>query len=58
MNRKREKLTVVDGGKGGRFTKIEMMTLGGVKLKRKKIEASLFLLFIRSLYIFGVHLDF
>ena len=43
-------LTVADGEKGGRITITEMLTMGGVNLKRKKLEASLFLLHIRSLY--------
>ena len=47
-------LTGLDGGKGGNITKTEMLTLGGVILKRKKVEASLFLLNIRSLYTFVI----
>ena len=47
-------LAGLDGGKGGNITKTEMLTLGGVVLKRKIVEASLFLLNIRSLYTFVI----
>ena len=47
-------LTGLDGGKGGNITIAEMLSLGEVVLKRKKVEESVFLLNIRSLYTFVI----